>query len=173
MKEQPATYYDRLYCADNTICAKYFKLWKALAKYLVSRDVKSVLDIGCGLGGFGSMLGPDIEYSGFDFSSVAVSECVSKGLNVWNGDATDITNYGKYGAYVSTEVLEHVMADFDVINNIPLSSVFCFSVPSFKHESHVRHFKTEHKIRTRYNKLVDIRQITKYKNRFLCFGVRI
>lgn len=176
MKEMPPSYYDNKFeQLDPKKYDKYVTLWDKLSQCLSKRDVKSVLDIGCGPGRLGKMLkDTGFDYSGFDFSSVGVGICKSHGLNVWEGNALDEGHYKKqYDAYISTEVLEHITDDLKVIENIPVGSLFVFSVPNFMCKSHVRCFRNEKQIRSRYSSLLDIERVKKVGKRFLVVSRRL
>ena len=69
-------------------------------------DVKTLLDVGCGRGGFMQrMISDGVKCKGVDLSSVMVQECVSQGLDAECIDALHVD--GKYDAIVSI---------FDVLN---------------------------------------------------------
>jgi len=68
--------------------------------------VKTILDVGCGRGGFMErMISDGVECKGVDLSSLMVEECQAKGLNAECIEAKDVS--GKYDAIVSI---------FDVLN---------------------------------------------------------
>ncbi|QOP45492.1 SAM-dependent methyltransferase [Sulfurimonas paralvinellae] len=69
-------------------------------------DVKTLLDVGCGRGGFMQrMISDGVKCKGVDLSALMVQECQSQGLDAECIDAKDVT--GKYDAIVSI---------FDVLN---------------------------------------------------------
>jgi len=73
---------------------------------LDEKDVKTLLDIGCGRGGFMQrMISDGIVCKGIDFSSVMVNECKAQGLDAECIDIAELE--GKYDAVVSI---------FDVLN---------------------------------------------------------
>ena len=68
--------------------------------------IKTLLDVGCGRGGFMTrMISDGIECKGVDLSAVMVEECKTQGLNAECIDIADVD--GKYDAIVSI---------FDVLN---------------------------------------------------------
>ncbi len=68
--------------------------------------IKTLLDVGCGRGGFMTrMISDGVECKGVDLSSVMVNECKAQGLNAECIDVADVD--GKYDAIVSI---------FDVLN---------------------------------------------------------
>lgn len=73
---------------------------------LDEKDVKTLLDVGCGRGGFMSrMISDGVSVKGIDLSSVMVEECTKVGLNAECIDITEVE--GKFDAIVSI---------FDVLN---------------------------------------------------------
>ena len=69
-------------------------------------EVKTLLDVGCGRGGFMQRMQSDgVECKGIDLSQVMIKECKLKGLNAQCIDVSEET--GKYDAVVSI---------FDVLN---------------------------------------------------------
>jgi len=79
-------------------------------------EVKTLLDVGCGRGGFISRcLSKGIEAKGCDLSQVMVDECNSKGLDVTCKDISEID--GKFDAIVSI---------FDVLNFMDKDELFKF-----------------------------------------------
>jgi len=73
---------------------------------LDEKNVKTLLDVGCGRGGFMQRMGSDgVMCKGVDLSSVMVDECLEAGLDAECIDVADVA--GKYDAIVSI---------FDVLN---------------------------------------------------------
>ncbi len=73
---------------------------------LDDQDVKTLLDVGCGRGGFMQrMISDGIKCKGVDLSALMVKECKSQGLDAECINAVDVK--GKYDAIVSI---------FDVLN---------------------------------------------------------
>ncbi|MEA1956449.1 MAG: class I SAM-dependent methyltransferase [Campylobacterota bacterium] len=69
-------------------------------------DIKTLLDVGCGRGGFMQrMKTDDVKCKGIDLSSIMVDECKSNGLDAECIDVSEVD--GKYDAIVSI---------FDVLN---------------------------------------------------------
>jgi cyclopropane fatty-acyl-phospholipid synthase-like methyltransferase len=68
--------------------------------------IKTLLDVGCGRGGFMTrMISDGVKCKGVDLSSLMIEECISNGLDAECIDVKDVT--GKYDAIVSI---------FDVLN---------------------------------------------------------
>ena len=73
---------------------------------LDDKDIKTLLDVGCGRGGFMQrMISDGVECKGVDLSQVMVDECKAQDLNAECIDAREVE--GKYDAIVSI---------FDVLN---------------------------------------------------------
>ena len=73
---------------------------------LEDKEIKTLLDVGCGRGGFmRRMISDGVKCKGVDLSSVMAQECLAQGLDVQRGDVADVE--GKYDAIVSV---------FDVLN---------------------------------------------------------
>ncbi|WP_294965842.1 class I SAM-dependent methyltransferase [Sulfurimonas sp.] len=78
--------------------------------------IKTLLDVGCGRGGFMQrMISDGVECKGVDLSAVMVDECKAQGLDAECIDVTDVE--GKYDAIVSI---------FDVLNFMDKDSLVKF-----------------------------------------------
>jgi len=78
--------------------------------------VKTLLDVGCGRGGFMErMISDGVACKGVDLSSIMVHECQAKGLDAECIDAKEVS--GKYDAIVSI---------FDVLNFMPKEELVAF-----------------------------------------------
>ena len=78
--------------------------------------IKTLLDVGCGRGGFMQrMISDGVTCKGVDLSSVMVEECVSQGLDAECMDVAEVD--GKYDAVVSI---------FDVLNFLDNDSLMKF-----------------------------------------------
>lgn len=83
---------------------------------LDDKEVKTLLDVGCGRGGFMErMISDGVTCKGVDLSSVMVNECKAKGLDAECIDVSDVD--GKYDAIVSI---------FDVLNFLDKDSLIKF-----------------------------------------------
>jgi cyclopropane fatty-acyl-phospholipid synthase-like methyltransferase len=83
---------------------------------LDDKDVKTLLDVGCGRGGFMTrMISDGVKCKGVDLSSVMVKECLNAGLDAECINAKDVD--GKYDAIVSI---------FDVLNFMDKESLVEF-----------------------------------------------
>ncbi len=83
---------------------------------LDGKDVKTLLDVGCGRGGFMQrMISDGVECKGVDLSALMVQECKSQGLDAECINASDVE--GKYDAIVSI---------FDVLNFMDNDTLVAF-----------------------------------------------
>lgn len=150
--------------------SSYYPLFKRVLREVLRRNVTSVLEVGCGTGGFAHFLmtKTTVEYHGFDFSRVAVEKAVARTNRqdaFFEADATARSTYDgrHYDCIACTEVLEHIEQDLEVISNWK-TGVFCVcSVPNFDSETHARFFHSAEEVRTRYGQLIDIESIVRIK----------
>lgn len=167
--EVSKSFYDDIYSyseayqkdAHNSV---YLPVWQEVVKILKQRRINSVLDIGCGPGQFAHYLLeeiPNINYTGVDYSEVAINLAKSKNLNAdfYAIDIMESDVLGKYkvDAYIILEVLEHIEKDLDLLNKIPKKSEVVFSVPSFDSFGHVRFFLDKNSVLERYKSIGIIR----------------
>lgn len=167
--EQGREYYDRFH-ADHSYYGQhysrstYFPLFLEVVQEIKRRKLKRVLEVGCGSGTLAQFIldKAPVEYRGFDFSAIAVQRAEKRLGNphlFYVGDARLPQSYVSdfnYDGIVCTEVLEHIEADREAISNWPASKICICSVPNFMTNAHVRLFKTEHDVITRYGDLIDI-----------------
>ncbi|MCF6340954.1 MAG: class I SAM-dependent methyltransferase [Sulfurimonas sp.] len=79
-------------------------------------NIKTLLDVGCGRGGFMQrMISDGVKCKGIDLSSVMVNECISQGLDAQCIDIADVD--GSYDA---------IVAIFDVLNFLDKTSLLKF-----------------------------------------------
>jgi len=172
-KPQVSQTYDEMYALQGDEGAYtlpyqhscYFPLYKQVRKALEEYDARQILEVGCGTGGLAHYLfdTTEIEYNGFDFSPIAVEKAMLRTKHpelFYVGDATNSESYKHgYDAIICTEVLEHVEADMEIIQNWKQGSLCICSVPNFDSTYHVRHFASKEEVFSRYSKLLDIRAI--------------
>ena len=154
----------------------YYPLYKAVNRQIRLQSSKSILEVGCGTGGFAHCLldRTQIGYRGFDFSQVAVTAArkrlqVFKGEDLFfTGDAKEPKSYdGDYDTIVCTEVLEHLEEDLKIIELWPSGTYCICSVPNFDSSYHVRHFVDEKEVISRYSGLLSISNVQRLKKPIL------
>ena len=91
-------------------------LYNLYRSELDNKGVKTLLDVGCGRGGFmRRMISDGVECKGVDLSSVMVDECISQGLDAECIDVSEVA--GTYDAIVSI---------FDVLNFMDKEQLITF-----------------------------------------------
>lgn len=181
MAEKKSTYYDKHY--SNSASYKrhysdshYFPLWVQLELGLRPHREKMILEIGCGPGQLACYL-EDRGYSryhGIDFSETAIdiARTVCKlPVRVADAFAPDVLE-SDYDVVVCTEVLEHIQNDRELVQKIRHGTVCFLSIPIFDDPSHVRWFRNEYAVRSRYFRLIDIKKIHFINGIYLITGIR-
>lgn len=178
---KPAAYYDQLF--DNKIefhvhykKSYYYVHWTQVVVFLRKINSPRVREIGCGTGQLAEYLRDENladGYSGFDFSTSAVERARTRtSLRFIQGDALDREMYkGNYNTVICLEVLEHIQDDLLVLSFIPEGTNIIFSVPNFDDPSHVRWFTSERQIKRRFFRFVDIKEIVRIGNIYVCRGI--
>ena len=189
--EQGPSYYDEVYrgqlyqSATNLKGMTWYPVWKAAASWLLGAGTGRVLDVGCGPGLVARVLmsfyGKEpLQYVGWDFSPEAIrlatdtvkderfTFCLCDARQepdqMWQG----------YDAYLMTEVLEHLDHDMELLSSVPLRKKVFLSVPTRWSNSHVRVFKTEGQVESRYGGLVNFDVIQSVSKRhIIAHGSRI
>ena len=169
-REAPAEIYNRQFAEDeqsrrNYRRSIYFPLYHKVCRRLNAALHREILEVGCGTGAFAqcAMENLSMTYSGFDFANVAIQKARERtGPDdcFFVGDARNAESYDRpYDVIVCLEVLEHIERDLDVIALWrPGCDCIC-SVPNFDYPTHVRWFRTEEEIVSRYGGLISIRHI--------------
>ncbi len=105
-------------------------------------------------------------YVGFDFSEKAVELARERlpqyVVEVADARTTDLYTSGRYNVVVTTEVLEHITEDLEVLERVPSGTRILATVPDFPYESHVRWFDTVEQVRERYAPYFADLEITTY-----------
>jgi 2-polyprenyl-3-methyl-5-hydroxy-6-metoxy-1,4-benzoquinol methylase len=149
--------------------SRYYPLFRGVLAELRRRETGRVLEVGCGVGTFASMLfeKTTVDYAGFDFSPVAVDTAIKRTGRkeaFYVGDATSEASYMRpYSTIVCTEVLEHIEADRRAVEIWQPGTDCICSVPNFDSSTHVRYFTSEDDVRRRYGDLIDIRSVRRIK----------
>ncbi|MDQ7733395.1 class I SAM-dependent methyltransferase [Halomonas sp. SpR1] len=165
--------------SDNSI---YVPAWNAVLQYFQDNEFLSVVDIGCGPGQFAEFAIkrlPSLNYTGFDYSSVAISQAKNrtKGAEFIEGNAfsSPLLTENAADVYILLEVLEHIEKDLDLLGSMPSRASVVFSVPNFDSFGHVRFFLDENEVYDRYNHLFSSLEVKGvilkgYSTIYLAFG---
>jgi SAM-dependent methyltransferase len=117
-----------------------------------------ILDIGCGVGCFGIMLGEmGIASRGIDTSAFAVAIARCNGYDASVLHRKRLARYlheAEYRTVVMLEALEHVYEDLSLLRLIPSGKRIVVSVPSSASVGHVRWFGSMAEAADRYRGLV-------------------
>lgn len=142
--------------SSHYTASEYYFLWTVIVDRIQRAGAKSILEIGCGPGQLARLLRDKTgcKYAGFDFSEkrVEYARKSNPDLSFLHQDAfkTDLFTTCDYDTVVCTEFLEHVEGDTVVLDKIRKGSRFYGTVPNFPFTSHVRHFRDEDEVRSRY-----------------------
>jgi 2-polyprenyl-3-methyl-5-hydroxy-6-metoxy-1,4-benzoquinol methylase len=162
-REKGEDYYNKVFEEKEMFHAHYtsspyYGVWTIILDKIRRIGKGSILEIGCGTGQLAwAIYDSDLEneYFGFDFSEVAIQyaqrHCPELKFVVANALDTDIYDTAECSIVVSTEFLEHIERDLDVIKSIHTGTNFIGSVPSYPWRSHVRHFPAGRDVFNRYS----------------------
>ena len=162
-REQAPEYYDEGFILSQNSHKHYtesnhYSLWTLLVDRITRAKAESLLDIGCGSGQLALFLRDKglSRYVGIDFSTKKIewAKTICPEFDFIAADAfkTDLFHSHDYDTVVSTEFLEHVEQDLDLIEKIRPGIHFYGTVPNFPGRSHVRHFTCTQKVYDRYGK---------------------
>lgn len=156
-------YYDDIYAESDKYelageASAYAPVWKEIACRI--DGVSHVLDVGCGPGQFAEYIMrkcPALEYTGMDFSKVAIKRARARCSGAVFVEADVLTSYtvlpDKYDAIVMLEVLEHLEEDRLLLQKVPPGKKVFASVPDFDAFGHVRFFTDLFEVQERYSDL--------------------
>jgi SAM-dependent methyltransferase len=142
----------------------YFVIWENIMSKLNKTD--RLLDLGCGPGHLANMLYDNEfkEYTGIDFSRVAIAQAKEKApsyvfieANLYDIDFNDYSDF----KFISVETFEHLENDIAIIKKLPKNEIF-FSVPNFKSSSHYRTYDDEEFIKKYYEDVLTISNIQSF-----------
>jgi 2-polyprenyl-3-methyl-5-hydroxy-6-metoxy-1,4-benzoquinol methylase len=178
--EKPAAYYDLHF--ENEMAFQvhykqsfYYVHWTQVIVFLRKIIDPAILEIGCGTGQLAEYLKDENfrHYTGFDFSSKAISLARERvDMPFFVGDALDPACYRhSFNTIICLEVLEHVQKDLEVLETLPINTHIIFSVPNFDAPSHVRWFTSERQVKKRYYRHVDLQEIIRVGNIYICRGI--
>lgn len=188
--EKDKDFYDRTFDDDGYWRTHYtavqdYACWTVIIDRLRSLRVRRLLEIGCGSGQLAAAIRDArlLEaYCGFDFSSHrlahAQATCPEFRFELANAFATDLYDSFDYDSALSTEFLEHVEGDIEVLGKLKPGTAFIGIVPNVPWVSHVRYFENCDEVATRYGYLFDEFNVIgilldgKGKTNFLFQGIR-
>ncbi len=173
--ELPSGHYDEVYAnsaAYRTHYADslYYFLWCVLVDRIHPDKVSCLFDVGCGPGQFASFLRVRglRRYVGLDFSKecIRMARTLCPEYRFVCGDAftTDLFETLNYDVLVTTEFLEHVKKDLEIIGAVRAGTRVYASVPNFPYPGHVRHFTSSEDVVRRYGSWFDQFRV----DEFLC-----
>jgi len=150
------------YTGDNFL---FPPLYNTALQYL--EDVlpdETIVDLGCGCGYLAELL-VGRAYLGIDFCEMALGK-VRKRVKEAHLILLDLRNsknfevYRDFRVFVALEVLEHIIADREMIASIPFGSKVVFSVPNFDSKAHVRWFENPQVVIDRYDEWLNFEDVT-------------
>jgi 2-polyprenyl-3-methyl-5-hydroxy-6-metoxy-1,4-benzoquinol methylase len=122
----------------------WYPVWTRIIEILKEKNSTKILDIGCGPGQFAHCVLDaidTIEYTGLDFSSSAITSAQAIGLPATFIEADALTfNYSsiEYDVVISTEFLEHVHGDKEILSKIAQGTLIIATLPNMDSDGHVR-----------------------------------
>lgn len=160
--EQPANYYDKVYKKSESYKmdwtkSRYLKLWEKIIDALGNDKDQKIIDAGCGTGQLLSMLNHHgFKHAiGFDYSQTAIeiAQQIFPKIKCAHGDIFK-TDFNGFDTVITTEVMEHIQNDEEVLRRIVDSGVktVILSVPTFDDKAHVRFFEGIYDTGGRYGK---------------------
>jgi 2-polyprenyl-3-methyl-5-hydroxy-6-metoxy-1,4-benzoquinol methylase len=122
----------------------WYPVWTRIIEILKENNSTKILDIGCGPGQFAHCVLDsitNIEYTGIDFSSSAILSATMIDLPATfiEADALlfDYSNI-EYNVVISTEFLEHVNGDKEILSQIASGTLIIATLPNMDSAGHVR-----------------------------------
>lgn len=172
-KELEKEFYDDIF--ENSVVYRkeakqidfYYQTWRMAYDFIEKNNIKEIVDLGCGPGHFATLFeaNKNINYTGIDFSSVAIEQASEKNYNFGNSINFINKNLSGYkplksnSFFVSFEFLEHISFDLDILRSLNKNNEILFSVPSYDAEGHVRHFLSKEHVEGRYGGVLDLKLI--------------
>jgi 2-polyprenyl-3-methyl-5-hydroxy-6-metoxy-1,4-benzoquinol methylase len=159
-------YYDDIYAFSpkyklTAVESPYLPVWAGVVGMIKQKGFQCILDLGCGPGQFAAYLidqFPEIQYTGIDFSSVAIEEakkrCPAACFQLANLHSIDAIIESKFDVVLIMEVLEHIQNDLAILTKLPSKINVIASVPNFDSYAHVRFFRNAEEVRARYGNVM-------------------
>lgn len=165
-QESGKAYYDEAFSSaqhwqEHYTRSSYYFIWTVLVDRLRRIGSAAVLEIGCGPGQLAAAIqdaGLVKSYVGVDFSDVAVGfarkACPPEFVfRIEDATESSVFETARYDVVISTEFLEHVEKDLEVLGRIRPGARLLATVPNFPYVSHVRHFRDVASVEQRYGPL--------------------
>jgi 2-polyprenyl-3-methyl-5-hydroxy-6-metoxy-1,4-benzoquinol methylase len=162
--QQNLDYYDNTFDRDPSWSmhythSPYYIIWTVIIDRLRRGNPKKILEIGCGSGQLASAIrdaGIAETYIGFDFSQKRLGQakiaCPQFSFEMADAFKTDLIEKADYDTVITTEFLEHVEDDLEIIRRIRPGTRVVATVPNFPYVSHVRHFQNLDDVVARYRR---------------------
>lgn len=158
-KEYDGIYTRKEHYRGHYTKSPYHKVWLIASRYIPKGS--KVVELGCGTGQLMELLLDKgiREYTGYDFSQVAIdlafSRVQGRNARLCYTDLYEIDELPDADIYAAIEVMEHLKGDADqmLINIIPIGKKVVISVPNYLGGSHVRRFMSTEDIQNRYPNL--------------------
>lgn len=181
-KEQPREWYNDVFSKSPHYhkpwdeCGDWTLIWKLTLQILLENNIKSVLDIGSGMGQLGQLLTQNnIKYKGIDFSSYAVNYSIKNRVGEEEFICVDANKYDfddHVEAYTTHEFLEHIQDDLTILSKLKSGTPIIFSVPDSDGIQHTRFFIDVKDVYDRYSSLINNLDIKKISNHhYLAVGI--
>ena len=139
----------------------YFPVWKYIVDKLFPDD--KILELGCGPGQMAKLLYDKgiRQYTGIDFSSVAIKMAIGNvpSFTFIQANLNDV-DFKEYSDYriISTETFEHLADDTELLKKLPKRRII-FSVPNFMCANHYRTYNSTDHIKEYYKYVLRISDI--------------
>lgn len=175
-KERDAAWYDELFATEEHLLAHYthshyYFLWCVVVDRVRRAGAQSILDVGCGAGQLAAFLRDAgvPRYVGLDFSPARVAQarevCPEYRFVVEDVFRTDLLETLDYDTVLSTEFMEHVERDLEVLDRIRPGTRTFLTVPNFPAPAHVRHFRSAEEVAERYGSRFEACQVDTFQHR--------
>jgi SAM-dependent methyltransferase len=164
--EQGPEFYDQTFHENpewraHYTTSMYYPVWTLIVDRVRRAGARSALEIGCGSGQLAAALhaaGVIERYCGLDFSRARLEQArrtvPAYRFELANAFTTDLYETATYDLVITTEFLEHVEKDLEVMGRIRPGSRVLATVPNFPYVSHVRHFASAAAVAERYGRFL-------------------
>ncbi len=187
-KEQSREFYDERFertrhWSEHYSKSKYYLIWKEIVEIIKFHNKCHLLEIGCGPGQLSNLLFDNgfENYLGLDFSekaiSMAKSRCPSYRYIVGDAFESDVITKYDYDCLITTEFLEHIHKDVEILESIKNDRFVIATVPNFESVAHVRCFDSVQSVVGRYDsyfKSISVKEfaLSQGKKIFLMYGYK-